>query len=698
MAHEEAVSGDGGRLRQGAVSGPDRVVRFALGSVALGLVILSFFLPIWHATLSAPQYPNGLRTTAYGDRIGGDVGEISDLNHYVGMRPVDLDDFPELAAWLPTVVLGAVAVVMATVFTGWPARLARIAIWLIPVGVLSDIQFRLYQYGHTLDPAAPLRLKPFTPWVIGPTKVFNFTTWSRPGVSLLAILGAAALLSFGPRVVRKLRSGLGASAVVSIAIALAVAGVIPAFASAPDDVAAGRDLARRLAKATPGATILIEPGVYQGTFVVDRPLILSGRGRAVLVGDGVGTVLTVAAPGAVVRGVTVRNSGPGPVDEPSGIRIEGDGVRIEDVRVEDSYMGIFVAGTRGARIERATIVGRKNAVVTDSGHAVGVSRGRKGPVGRLARGDGIALINSTDALVRDSRIDAVRDGIYIVAASRSMIDRNVITDARYAVHSMYARGLVVSSNRMRGNLSGAVVMYGGDVLLLDNTMRAARSPSTGFGVLLKDVAGADVAKNVIVGNRVGIYVDGPAGAPVEETKFMSNTVGMNDTGVVLFSTSPATFAMNSFVGNSTQVVSNGGELTSEWVSRGAGNYWGDYRGYDIAGDGFGDLPHREGSAIATLTSRAPLLGALASSPGLRLAAAVWERWAQIDPLVVDEIPLSRPVSPRFVSLGTRSEAPNIAMGAAGVLSVVFATWMLVRMRRISRLGRTPGTGVRGAAA
>ncbi|MFA5889967.1 MAG: hypothetical protein WDA27_03275, partial [Actinomycetota bacterium] len=42
--HEEAVSGDGGRLRQGAVSGPDRVVRFALGSVALGLVILSFFL------------------------------------------------------------------------------------------------------------------------------------------------------------------------------------------------------------------------------------------------------------------------------------------------------------------------------------------------------------------------------------------------------------------------------------------------------------------------------------------------------------------------------------------------------------------------------------------------------------------------------------------------------------------------------
>lgn len=691
MAGKE-VSASAGR---GGVQRPELpgAVRYLLGAAALGLVIAAFFLPIWHANLAAPQYPGGLRTTAYGDRIGGDVGEISDLNHYVGMRAVDLDDFPELVLWLPTIILGCIAVVAATMLRRWPARLARIAVWLIPAGVLADIQFRLYQYGHSLDPAAPLRLKPFTPWVIGPTKVFNFTTWSRPGAAVFAILGAAALLSFGPGLVRRIRARLVTHAVVLSAVVLLSAGAIPVQAATDDGAAAGRELRTRLDAAKPGSTFVIEPGTYRGKFVVDRPLIVAGRGNPVLVGDGVGTVLTVKAPGAIVRGLTVRNSGPGPVDEPSGIRVEGDGVRVEDVRVEDSYMGIFVAGARNVRIERATIIGRKSAAIIDTGHAVDASVGR-GSSRRLARGDGIALINSTDALVRDSRIDSARDGIYIVAASGSMIDQNFITNGRYAVHSMYARGLVVSSNRLRGNLSGAVVMYGRDALILDNTMRAARSPSTGFGLLLKDVAGVEAAKNVIVGNRVGIYVDGPAAAPVEATRFTSNTVGMNDTGVVMFSTSSATFTLNSFVGNSTQLISNGGTLTSEWSSRGAGNYWSDYRGYDLAGDGFGDLPHREGSAIATLTSRSPLLGALASSPGLRLAAAVWDRWSQTAPLVVDELPLSKPVSPRFVSLGTRSAGPNVVLGAAGLSVAVLAIFMLVRTRRISN---GSGLGVPGAA-
>ena len=65
--------------------------------------------------------------------------------------------------------------------------------------MLADIQLRLHQYGRDLDPLAALRIDPFTPWVVGPTKVWNFTTWSWPGLGLVSLVLAAAVVTFGPR-------------------------------------------------------------------------------------------------------------------------------------------------------------------------------------------------------------------------------------------------------------------------------------------------------------------------------------------------------------------------------------------------------------------------------------------------------------------------------------------------------------------
>lgn len=176
-------------------------VRIALGVVAALLLLLAIGQPLWRAHLTAPQYPQGLELTVFGDRVEGDIEEITALNHYVGMRPYDIADFPETMLWVPTMIVAIGAVAVSAWFgRRWPGRLARLFLWGIPVGALLDIQLRLYQFGHDLDPGAALRIDEFTAKVVGPTRVVNFTTWAWPGNALLLIWLAAFLLSFGPAV------------------------------------------------------------------------------------------------------------------------------------------------------------------------------------------------------------------------------------------------------------------------------------------------------------------------------------------------------------------------------------------------------------------------------------------------------------------------------------------------------------------
>jgi hypothetical protein len=180
---------------------PGLAARVIAGVAAAVLLVLATPRPVWEARLTAPQYPGGLTLSAYGDRVEGDVAEITALNHYVGMRPYDPDDLPEMQLWVPMIVAALGAVVVSTVFGRriW-GILARAFVWGIPLGILAVIQVRLYQYGHelTTDPRPALHLDPFTPLVVGKTHVINFTTLAFPGTAILLILVAAAVLSFGP--------------------------------------------------------------------------------------------------------------------------------------------------------------------------------------------------------------------------------------------------------------------------------------------------------------------------------------------------------------------------------------------------------------------------------------------------------------------------------------------------------------------
>lgn len=191
--------------RQGSVVIRPRLVRIALGLAAIALLLVAARLPIWRASFAAPQYPQGLGIAAYGNRVEGDLSEINELSRYIGMPPFNFVGMPEMRLW-PWVILVAIAAAVLAVVTRrrWLRRLACAAVWLIPIGALADVQFRLWQVGHSLDPTSPIRVTPFTPRVVGPTTLMNFTIQAIPGMALVLIAVAAALVTSAPLVARRL--------------------------------------------------------------------------------------------------------------------------------------------------------------------------------------------------------------------------------------------------------------------------------------------------------------------------------------------------------------------------------------------------------------------------------------------------------------------------------------------------------------
>ncbi|HMN41044.1 MAG TPA: hypothetical protein PKE29_09370 [Phycisphaerales bacterium] len=168
-------------------------------SAARVLLLLSLFLPYWHMSLEAPQYPDGLSVTAYVNNLTGDVKEINALNHYIGMRPLeDAARFERAASVWMAIAMALLMEGAAFIHSRWAVLLALPAV-LFPIGFLVDLWYWLTTFGQNLDPRAPLSssVKPFIPPVLGEGEVGQFYTvasagpgwWLAVGCSVLVVVG-----------------------------------------------------------------------------------------------------------------------------------------------------------------------------------------------------------------------------------------------------------------------------------------------------------------------------------------------------------------------------------------------------------------------------------------------------------------------------------------------------------------------------
>lgn len=143
--------------------------------------------PLWHIRMEAPQYPDGLTLDIYAHRLesghdGNDLREINILNHYIGMRKIDVADLQDLS-WLPF-GFGLLALLALRVAVVGNVRslldLTAITAYF-SIFAFGRFVYKLHAYGHQLSPDAPVKIPPFTPPIFGTKEVGNFTTAAGPG-------------------------------------------------------------------------------------------------------------------------------------------------------------------------------------------------------------------------------------------------------------------------------------------------------------------------------------------------------------------------------------------------------------------------------------------------------------------------------------------------------------------------------------
>jgi len=165
----------------------------AISGIALFVVL---FVPIWQIQLTAPQYPEGLELFIHADKLSGDVEIINGLNHYIGMRELHEKDFVEFAVLSYAIgFLGVLGVLAALINRKWLFFVFVVLFVLFGIVAIVDFYMWLYDYGHNLNPAAPIKVPGMTyqPPLIGFKQLLNFGAYSIPAKGGWIMIVSAAL-------------------------------------------------------------------------------------------------------------------------------------------------------------------------------------------------------------------------------------------------------------------------------------------------------------------------------------------------------------------------------------------------------------------------------------------------------------------------------------------------------------------------
>ena len=327
-----------------------------------------------------------------------------------------------------------------------------------------------------------------------------------------------------------------------------------------------RTITEAIHLAQPGARIMVSAGTYrEPTILVDKPVVLMGDGEAVIDGEGERQIMTVTANDVTVRGLRFRNVGTSYVEDRAAIRVAGaTNCTIVGNHFDDTFFGVYLAEVAGCRVEGNTFRGRG--------------------AGESVSGNAIHLWTSRDVTITGNRITGHRDGIYLEFARASVVRENVSEgNLRYGLHFMFSDSCRYERNTFARNDAGVAVMYAKVVGIHGNRFERNQGASN-YGLLLKDIADAEITGNIFSNNSTALFIDGTDRMLVERNEFADNGWAVR----LRASAQDSRFIGNNFVRNSFDVATNSRQNYSVFE----GNYWDAYRGYDLDRDGTGDVPFR----------------------------------------------------------------------------------------------------------
>jgi len=316
--------------------------------------------------------------------------------------------------------------------------------------------------------------------------------------------------------------------------------------------------------------------------------------------NGEGTTISIDGEGGALLGISVEGSGRRYDRLDGAIHVSGRAGRVEGVSVRGAMFGILVERATGATVRGNEVRGSASQ-----------------PIGQ--RGDGIRLWETYDSTVERNRLSDTRD-VVLWYASRNRVAENRIERGRYGAHLMYSHANELIGNRFIGNATGLFVMYSRDVEIRANVFADSHG-AAGIGLGLKESGNLRVRDNLFAHNTVGIYVDTSPLWPDDRNHFAGNDLRLNGVAVsFLGRASGNEFRANGFRDNPVQVqVDGSGDARQAlWLD----NAFDDYAGYDLDGDGTGDIPYELRSLASDLVSVQPALAFFRGTVALALVEAI----------------------------------------------------------------------------
>lgn len=357
-------------------------------------------------------------------------------------------------------------------------------------------------------------------------------------------------------------------------------------------------IAVAIERAEPGDMLVLAPGKHRGSVTVDRPLTIVGETGSVVDGGGQGTVITVAAPDVVLRGLTVINSGEKLASEDSGIfvTVDGDGAIIEGNRLEENLIGIYLKGPENAVVRGNTIIGRRDLRMNERGNAV-------------------QLWNTPGSVVEGNDVRFGRDGVFVTTSRNNAFRNNRFRDLRFAIHYMYTNDSEISGNVSRGNHIGYALMFSHGLVVRGNLSEGDRDR----GIMLNYANNSDISGNVVRGGaQKCVFIYNANMNRIHGNRFEGCEIGIHFTA----GSERNRITNNAFIASRTQVKYVSTRYV-EWSADGRGNYWSDNTAFDLDGDGIADRPYHPNDLVDQIVWRHPLAKLLLSSPALQVL-----RWAQ----------------------------------------------------------------------
>ncbi len=326
-------------------------------------------------------------------------------------------------------------------------------------------------------------------------------------------------------------------------------------------------------KAEPGSLLELPAGVYRGNITINKPLIIDGKNqKAIIEGDGQGTVIRIKSSYVTIKNLIIRHSGQEHERVDAGVAIiKAKHVKIQNCKILDSLFGIDLQ-----QVSKSEISGN---YITSKPFSLGL------------RGDAIRLWYSNDNIVRGNRIIKSRD--FVVWYSHgNLIEKNYGEYCRYSLHFMYTGKNIVQDNVFKHNSVGIFFMYSQDTEAYRNVIENSLG-TTGLGIGLKDSSNYIIKNNTMIYCARGLYIDRSPFQPDAHNYIEGNKLLYNSEAVHFHSLSIANIFKDNIIKGNIENVINDSYNTRVTKNTWIGNYWDNYQGFDRNSDGIGDTPHIE---------------------------------------------------------------------------------------------------------